>query len=110
MLASLDKHLGEHQAHRHALFAGKKSYPRDEPIMFEPESVSWSFGPTHGQHCCPGTTLMVKGDRVNRKAGGRGGCVLRVPFPGSNLALLGHSWALLQCGSPFLKGGFGENS
>lgn len=48
---SLDKHLGERQPRRHTLFAGKKSYPRDELIMFEPESVSWSFGPTHGQHC-----------------------------------------------------------
>lgn len=41
---SIDKHLGECQARRHTLFAGKKSYPRDELIMFEPESVSWSFG------------------------------------------------------------------
>lgn len=48
---TLDKNLGERQAHRHTLFAGKKLYPRDELIMFVPESVSWSFGPTHGQHC-----------------------------------------------------------
>lgn len=48
MLASLDKHPVEGQAHRHTLCAGKKPYPRDEPIMFEPESA----GPTHGRHCC----------------------------------------------------------
>lgn len=48
--------------------------------MFEPESVSRSFGPTHGQHCfleARGTTLMVKGDRVNRKA--RGGVCSGTP-------------------------------
>lgn len=40
MLPSLDKHPIEGQARRHTLSAGKKPSPRDEPIMFEPESVS----------------------------------------------------------------------
>lgn len=77
MLPSLDKHPIEGQAHRRTLSAGKEPHPRDEPIMFEPESVSWSFGSTHGQHCCleaRGTALMVKEDRVNSRRLGTGVC------------------------------------
>lgn len=54
MLVSLDPRGVEGQAQRHTLSAGKKPYPRDEPITFEPESVSGSFDPTHGQRWLPG--------------------------------------------------------
>lgn len=97
MLVSLDKHLGGRQARRHTLSAGKEPYPRDEPIMmFEPESASWSFGPTPWPALLPeGLRDSSHGERGQGKQEGQGWGCLQGPLPCARLALLGHSWALL---------------